>query len=276
MMSQRTLASFLSLLLVSLALAGCGKKAEPAAGGTAASDSTLATNPVEQPQGQIPPQSNVPAPAAAPSGTAQNAPAPAATPPAHAPRRSSGSESHAPAPAAPAPAPAPGVTVPAGTNLAVTIGSPLNSETAKVGDSWSGALKSALSVGSATPFPAGSSVAGVVAAVQPAAKGSRAYLVLQVTSIALNGQSRAISATADSLIAGSTTKRNVGAIAGGAAAGALLGKVLGHSNKGALIGGILGGAAATGAVATSKGFQVDVPQGKDLVFHVDQDTRVRL
>ena len=63
---------------------------------------------------------------------------------------------------------------------------------------------------------------------------------------------------------------------GGAAAGALIGRAIGGSGKGALIGGILGGAAATGAVASSKGYQVTVKEGTTLVFHVDQDTKLKL
>jgi hypothetical protein len=109
-----------------------------------------------------------------------------------------------------------------------------------------------------------------------AEKGSRAFLVQRVTSIEANGRTNEISATADSLIAGSTRKRNIGAIAGSAAAGALLGKAVGGSNKGALIGGLLGGAAATGVVANTKGFQVELEKGKELVFHVDHDTNVKL
>ena len=154
--------------------------------------------------------------------------------------------------------------------------SALNSETAKAGDAWAGTLSEAVTVGSAAPFPAGSTVNGVVEGAQGAAKGDRAFLVLRITSIEANGASHSIDATADSLIAGSTRKRNVGAIAGGAAAGALLGKAIGGSNKGAVIGGLLGGAAATGVVANSKGFQVDIPQGKAMVFKVDRDTKVKL
>jgi hypothetical protein len=267
-MSHRTLALATSLLAATLLLAGCGKKADQTAGGMAASDSLLSSNPVETPQGQLEPQTGVDTTAIAPTPAPETAaPRPAATP---------SRKPSAPKPAPRAHAEAPSVTVPAGTELSVTFGAAINSETANPGDSWSGTLSNALTIGSAAPFPAGSTVSGVVEAVQGAAKGDRAYLVLRVTSIEANGSSHAISAQADSLIAGSTRKRNVGAIAGGAAAGALLGKALGGSGKSAVIGGILGGAAATGAVAASKGFQVEVPQGKTLAFRVLHDTNVKL
>jgi hypothetical protein len=270
-MSHRTLALATSLLAAALVLAGCGKKADQTAGGTAASDSLLSSNPVEQPQGQLQPQTGV---QAGESTSAAPAPAPQASTP-----RPAATRSHRPSESRPAPRPhaeSPSVTVPAGTDLSVTFGAALNSETAKPGDSWSGTLSNAVTIGSAAPFPAGSTVSGVVDAVQGAAKGDRAYLVLRVTSIEANGASHEISAQADSLLAGSTRKRNVGAVAGGAVAGALLGRALGGSGKGAVIGGILGGAAATGAVAASKGFQVEVPLGKTLAFKVLHDTVVKL
>ena len=75
---------------------------------------------------------------------------------------------------------------------------------------------------------------------------------------------------------GSTRTRNLGAIAGSAGAGALIGRAIGGSGKGALIGALVGGAAATGAVAKSKGFQATVKEGVELVFHVDRDTKLTL
>jgi hypothetical protein len=258
---RRSLVTLVLLFALSSLVAGCSQKADQAAG-TSTSDSLLATNPIEQPEGQIQPQSGVQPEA----GTQAQAPAPTPTPPPPPAKK--------PAPAKPAPPPS--TTVPAGTPINVTMDVALNTEHAQPGDTWSGTVKQAVTVGSAAPFPAGSVVHGVVAAVAPAEKGSRAFFVLRITGIESNGAMHEISATADSMIAGSTTKRNVGAIAGGAAAGALLGKAIGGSSKGAVIGGILGGAAATGAVAASKGFQVEVKQGEEVVFHADANTKVRL
>jgi hypothetical protein len=127
-------------------------------------------------------------------------------------------------------------------------------------------VKDPVVIGTNAPIPAGSTVQGVVSGVSPAAKGGRAFLVLAVRSITIQGKSEPISASADSIIAGSTRARNLGAIAGSAAAGALIGRAVGGSGKGALIGGLLGGAAATGAVAASKGYQVELKEGTELTF----------
>lgn len=264
MMLRRSslLSTAVLMLAVSAFVAGCGKKAEEPVAGSAMSDTLLAAAPTDTAQGGIAPQEGFQSGEVAVTETPTPAPAkPTSSKPAPKP---------APKPAAPT------ATVPAGTGLKVKMETPLNTETAKAGQSWAGSITEAVTVGAYAPFPAGSVVHGVVQAVEPAEKGSRAYFVLRVTSIEANGKTHNIDATADSLIAGSTRKRNVGAVAGGAAAGALLGKAIGGSNKGAVIGGIIGGAAATGAVAASKGFQVDVPAGKELVFKVDADTKLKL
>jgi len=256
---RHTSSLFAALALV--LVAGCSRKPAEQASSGASSDSLLASSPIEQPQGQLQPQTDF-QPQTTPAGeTKPQTPAPKATP------------TPKPKPSAPA---APTATVPEGAGIKITMAGALTSETATVGQEWTGTVAEALTVGNLAPFPAGSIVHGVVDGVKPAQKGDRAVLVLRVTSIEANGKSHAISATADSIVAGSTRARNVGAVAGGAAAGALIGRAVGGSGKGALIGGILGGAAATGAVAGSKGYQATVKEGAEMVFHVDRDTKLKL
>ena len=264
-MIRRSLA--LTLLLSTFVASSCTKRPDDGTAGTATSDSLLASSPVEQPQGQIQPQTDftpVPQQSAPPAPSSSSRPR--ATP--RTPRGGSSSPS--------TPASAPGVMVAAGTGIPVTINTALTSETAQPGDSWSGTVAQSVIVGSAAPFPAGATVHGVVDGVKSAVKGDRALLVLRITSIDANGSSHSISATGDSVIAGSTRARNIGAVAGGAAAGALIGKAVGGGGKGALIGGLLGGAAATGAVAKSRGYQATIKEGAQITFIVDSDTRVRL
>ncbi|MEQ1833390.1 MAG: hypothetical protein ABL977_10080 [Candidatus Eisenbacteria bacterium] len=247
----------LALVLV----AGCSQKAADNAPATgASSDSLLASSPIEPQQGQLQPQTDF---------------QPQTTPPAETPTPAPKSEAPKPKPK-PAPPAAPTATLAQGTGLKISVGAALSSETATIGQEWQGTINEAVTVGNLAPFPAGSIVHGVVDGVKPAQKGDRAVLVLRVTSIEANGKTHSLSATADSIVAGSTRTRNVGAVAGGAAAGALIGKAVGGSGKGALIGGLIGGAAATGAVASSKGYQATVKEGAELVFHVDRDTKLKL
>jgi hypothetical protein len=262
---RRSFRTFLPLLLVSAWLAGCGQRTTTTSEETSA-DSLLSANPTEQTSGDLTPQTEYQEPAA----EAPPTPAPSRQP-SRAPSRPSREPSREPArePVAQ------GVTVPAGTPLKISVNAKISSESAQAGDTWSGVVKEPVVVGNDVVIPAGSTVTGEVVGAKEAQKGSRAFLVLAVRAVEANGKSYSVSARTDSIIAGSTRARNLGAIAGGAAAGALLGKAIGGSGKGALIGGIVGGAAATGAVAASKGYQVELKEGTEITFYTNNSVSIR-
>ena len=258
---RKTLNVLMATLMLAGLLTGCGSKQTADQSLESANDSLLSSNPSEQtpgnitPQTEYQPQQQAPPPATTPSRPASTTPKPKPKP---------------------APAPSnPGITVPAGTAIKITTDAKISSETANPGDTWTGVVKEPVIIGTAAPIPAGSTVEGVVTGSHPAQKGSRAFLVLAVKSINVNGKSYAVSAGTDSIIAGSTRARNLGAIAGSAAAGALIGKAVGGSGKGALIGGLIGAGAATGAVAASKGYQVDVKPGTEITFDVNESVVMR-
>ena len=251
---RKTLILTCGIIAATALLAGCGaKKADQAA--ETASDSLLASNPSEPAAGSITPEAlapeQTPTPAATPTPTRRPKPVtPRSTP-------------------TPRPAPVdPGVTVPGGTPIKVTMDASISSETAQAGDTWTGVVKEPVVIGTAAPIPAGSIVRGVITGSLAAERGNRAFLSLAISSVTVEGKEYAIAAPTDSIIAGSPRARNLGAIAGGAAAGALIGKVIGGGGKGALIGGLLGGAAATGAVAKTKGYQVVIKPGTELTYTV--------
>jgi len=242
---------------LALSAAACAKKQETAQQETTV-DSLLASNPSEQTPGNLTPQQQYQEPAP----QAQAPPTPAPTPKKKTPRPSSSSTASS----------TPrheGVTVPAGTSFKVAVATKLTSATAMPGDTWTGTVKDPVIIGDRVVIPAGATVNGVVSGAKAAEKGSRAMLVLAVQSVDVDGRTHALSANADSMVAGSTRGRNVGAVAGGAAAGALIGKAMG-GGKGALIGGLLGAGAATGAVAASKGYQVEVKEGAEITFNVNE------
>ena len=241
---------------IALALTGCGQKTEQASETT--SDSLLAANPVEPPQTGITPQTEY-----QPEPIQKETPPPAPKPVAAKPKPKPKAET----PEQPV---ARGVTVPAGTGIKITVAAQITSETAQAGDTWSGEVMEPLVIGTSAPIPAGSKVSGVITSAKAAEKGSRAHLVLAVRTIEIGGRTHHIHATAESLIAGSTRARNVGAVAGSAGAGALIGKAIGGSNKGAIVGGLIGGLVGTGAVAGSKGYQVVVKEGTEMTFVTDE------
>lgn len=253
--------TLISALVAAVAVAGCGNKAQQAS--TTSSDSLVSSNPTEQASGNITPQTAY-----------QEPPKQQAPPPAERPARTPKPTQHVTA-RPPAPHEAPAILMAAGTGLGIDVTSQITSETAQAGDTWTGTVKENVIVGDRVVIPAGSAVTGTVRGATPAKKGERAMLLLGVTSVNVNGKDYAVHASTDSIIAGSTRARNLGAIAGGAAAGALIGKAVGGSGKGGLIGGLIGGAVATGAVASTKGYQVVVKPGTMITFKSDAQVAFR-
>jgi len=168
------------------------------------------------------------------------------------------------------------VTVPSGTSIAVRLAESVSSETAGRGDRWQGVVTNSVIVDGREVIPAGSTVEGAVAAVREARKGTRAMLELQVKSVVVEGRKASLPANAEPVIAGSPRARNLGAIAGGAAAGALIGKAVGGEGDDAARGAIIGGALATGAVAASKGYQVVLRDGTVMTFVLNKDVAVTM
>lgn len=168
----------------------------------------------------------------------------------------------------------PSHSVASGSRISVALTSEISSETAQVGDSWQGRLTEDVSTQNNGTIPAGSHAQGIVTAVAPAKRGSRAMLDLGLRSVQANGREQRIPAGAEPVVAGSTRARNLGAIAGSAAAGALIGKIVGDGRN-ATAGGVIGGAAAAGVVAGSKGYQVVLRDGTVMEFIVSQTVAVR-
>lgn len=168
------------------------------------------------------------------------------------------------------------LTLPSGTSIDVTLATPLTSETAGVGNAWTGSTRSALVLDGRNLIPAGSSVNGTVTSVKPARKGDRAMLDLGLSSITVGGRSYRVRGSMESVIAGSTRARNLGAIGAATAAGAVVGHAIGGTGKGTLIGAIVGGGTATGVVSQTKGWQVVLKEGTALTFTTNQAVAVRL
>jgi hypothetical protein len=118
-------------------------------------------------------------------------------------------------------------------------------------------------------------VSGSVVSVKPAVKGDRAMLDLGLTSITIDGHRYDVHGSTEAIVAGSTRARNLGAIAGSAAAGAVIGKAISHSTKGAVVGAVVGAGAATGVVSQSDGYQVVLKPGMSLTFTTSEAVAVR-
>ena len=168
-----------------------------------------------------------------------------------------------------------GVRLLAGMPISVSVFRALSSGTAEVGEPWTGSVTASVTRHGRVVIPAGSTVHGVVAVANPARHGERATLRLALRSVTIDGRSYAMRGSSREIVAGSPRARNVGAIAGGTAAGALLGRAVGGSGRSTLIGALLGGGAATAAVAASKGYQATVPAGRSMQFTLREPVTVR-
>jgi hypothetical protein len=168
------------------------------------------------------------------------------------------------------------LTLPSGTSIDVVTATHLTSETASVGDVWTGSTRSVSVIDGRNVIPAGSPVAGTVTSVTPARRGDRAMLDLGLSSVTVDGRNYHVRGSTEAIIAGSPRARNLGAIAGGAAAGALIGKAISGSTKGTLIGAVVGGGAATGVVSQTKGWQVVLKEGTPLRFTTSEAVAVRI
>jgi hypothetical protein len=272
-------------MVVTCAMAtACSKSGAPpsgAAGEKAAAPAAAqpASQPAAPPAGQAaPPASEQPAPAA-PVATAsakpgETAPASSATP-------TSGPTTPpdaAPAGAAPAaeppPPPAPAyheLTIPAETLLAVTLATPIASDTSHVEDPISGTLAKSIVVDGRTAVPAGSKITGSVLEANGSKRvKGRASVAFRFDHLVVRGERHSIQTDRVAREAAADTKGDVKKGGLGAGAGAVIGGIAG-GGKGAAIGGVVGGA---GAVIATKGKEVRLAAGDTVSTKLREPLRV--
>lgn len=131
--------------------------------------------------------------------------------------------------------------IPAGSTINVRLDSQISTEDANSGDSWSGTVTQ-----STGTIPAGSPASGVVTTAVQGTHSTRPQLGLALRQVTVNGRTYSMDADTPVIIAGTQRAKKLGAIAGGAAVGALVGHSVAKGSHGTLIGGIVGGAAGYG------------------------------
>jgi hypothetical protein len=160
-----------------------------------------------------------------------------------------------------------------GTDFQVRLEQPLSSKTARAEDRFEARVLEPVSAGARVVIPAGSRVRGIVQAAEPAERPSKSgRLDLSFDTLTIPGhprmdiRTRVISMKED-LDKGDTAVK--------AGMGALLGAVLGSAvggKTGAIIGLVVGGG---GAVAASKGEDVEIPEGTVLTLRLERPLTVR-
>jgi hypothetical protein len=170
------------------------------------------------------------------------------------------------------------LTIPEGTEVHVTLSTPVGSETSKVGEALTATTTENIEIGGRIAIPSGSIIRGHVAEVTPGTtgmhiseKGGSVVLAFnKVTTPA--GDSEPLAASLTSMA--SSTGKTAGIIGGSAAGGALLGKILGHDTKDAAIGAVVGGGIGTAIVAGTKGKELKIPAGTDLILTLSQPLKM--
>jgi hypothetical protein len=179
------------------------------------------------------------------------------------------------APKAAAPAPATPIVVPAGTQLAFELITPVGTKTNKVGDGVDARLASDVMIGDRRAAKAGASVHGSITQIISGSKkiGGTPTLGMTFDSlVAANGASVSINAPFTQ-VGKSETGKDTAKIVGGAAAGAIIGHQVSHKN-GSVVGGILGGAAGT-AAAKNTGGEVTLAAGQVVTAATQSSFEVR-
>jgi len=162
--------------------------------------------------------------------------------------------------------------VPAGQELDVRLGTTLSSKTAKVEQRFEAATVADLMQNGNVLIPAGSTVRGVVSAVDPADRIHRSgSLTLSFDELTVRGRTYPMRAMATNVFESGGIREETGTAGIGAGAGAIVGGILGGL-KGAILGAVIG---AGGAIAATEGKDIELPAGSIIRIRLDSPVSVR-
>jgi hypothetical protein len=156
------------------------------------------------------------------------------------------------------------VTVPAGTELAVELGTTVASNANQVGDPLQAALTRALVQDGRTIAAAGSTLQGRVTAAESSGRvRGRAVLEVQFDRLQTAAVTHTIATQPIRYVAEASTGEDARNIGIGAGIGALVGAIA-DGGQGAAIGAAVGGAGGTAVVLSTSGDEVNLPAGTAL------------
>jgi hypothetical protein len=185
---------------------------------------------------------------------------------------SDSNNSNAPMPTAPQ-QPVP-VELPAGTRITVRMIDSVDSQVARVGDTFRAAVDEPVSLNGNTVIPRGADVvAKLVEEDQSGKITGRTTLKLVLSTVRVNDRNVDITTSDVVKESSSRTARSAGTIGGGAVLGAIIGAAAG-GGKGAAIGAGSGAAVGTGAEVIGKGQRVKVPSETRLDFTLSYSVRI--
>lgn len=168
------------------------------------------------------------------------------------------------------------ITIPAGTELHVTLDTALSSKDSAAGDSFEATVSEPVTVRGQVVVKRDARARGAVVDARPSGRLSKpALLSLELKSVQVNGSWVPVRTEALTMEGKSHKKRDIIAIGGGSALGALIGGIAG-GGKGAAIGAAAGGGAGTaGAAATGKK-DITLPAESHVSFRLSRSASVQL
>jgi hypothetical protein len=170
------------------------------------------------------------------------------------------------------------VTIPAGTQLAMTLDTAIGSDTSRAEEPVTAHLARPVLMHGGTVLGEGTRVSGVVTDVTRAAKvKGRAHVGMQFNSLTPRGEDQRYDIRTASVTrtAQATKKKDAMKIGAPAAGGAILGAILG-GKKGAAIGAGVGGGAGTAVVLSTRGEEVHLAKGSPITIKLAAPLTVRV
>ena len=167
----------------------------------------------------------------------------------------------------PPPAPAPKkLIIDQGTQLAIRLVDPIDSEKSQTGDTFHATLNAPLTSDGEQAVPAGSDITGHIVEVKSAGKfAGQSEVVLQLDSLTSGGKTYNLQTDQYKKTGSSRGKNTAAKVGGGALVGTLIGALAG-GGKGAAIGAAAGAGVGGGVQAATKSQQIKLPSETILNF----------
>ena len=164
--------------------------------------------------------------------------------------------------------------VPSGTDLVLTLETPVSSETAKADQPVRAKVAKAVVIAGHEVIPEGATVTGAVVSAERAGRvKGRASIALQFNQIVVRNTPYGIATSRIARQAEATKGEDATKIGIGAGVGTAIGAIAG-GKKGAAIGAGIGGGAGTGAVLATRGKEVSIPAGATLRTTIQDTVRI--
>jgi hypothetical protein len=164
--------------------------------------------------------------------------------------------------------------LPAGTNIVIRMIEGVDSENARVGQTYAASIDEPVAINGQTVLNRGTDV--VVKLVDSKESGKltgKAELTLDLQSIRVDGRLVDVNTQTVSRASDSRGEKTAKVAGGTAAVGAIIGAIAG-GGKGAAVGAAAGGAAGAGTQVITKGQRVRIPSETRLTFVLDTPVRI--